>query len=71
MKEIVRCVYCGTRINLEKDNYYKVILFLEGKETAKDHAHISCHRGSINNQLSGLIKGVSNLLPAQKEVIIQ
>jgi len=55
------CAVCKGEIK-DNEDYFKVELFTEGKLKRTDHAHRICwmNRNNFNDQLSDLVKGVSN-----------
>lgn len=54
-----QCVICKNMIK-EKDNYYKVELYIKGKKKGTDYAHQVCwkNRNNMNSDLNQLVKGL-------------
>lgn len=72
-----RCVICQRKINEEKDDYFKVELYSNGKLLGNDYAHRKCYQESQNplRGIQQLVKGVTNYAKSagvyQEEVVIE
>ena len=55
------CILCQDAIDEEKDTYYKISAFIQGKDMGADYAHRKCWRGRLdmNKELIHMVSGLN------------